>query len=178
MRWIHGFALHHDSDECLIWPFCKSSKGYGRIWNAGKEVVVSRYVCELVHGSPPTPEHEAAHSCGNGDEGCVSPSHLSWKTSAGNAADKLSHGTHIRGERHASAKLTENEALAIMALKGADTQRNLAERFGVSRQAISKIHTGHNWAWLQETRHETAPDYRGEPPALRSAIVVGLQAAE
>lgn len=150
MRFINDVAMHHTSSECLIWPFSKVGAGYGRVWIDGKQVVVSRYICQLVHGAPPTIEHDASHSCGKGHEGCISPIHLSWKTRAENEADKLIHGTHIRGGRHGRAKLTETEASEILAMKGKETQRNLAERFGVSIPTVSHIHTGRKWAWLAE----------------------------
>ncbi|MGZ2449562.1 hypothetical protein ACVIRO_002316 [Rhizobium ruizarguesonis] len=149
LRWILEVALHHTGDECLIWPFGKDGGGYGQIWIDGKVAITSRYICELVNGAPPTPEHEAAHSCGKGHETCVSPIHMSWKTPAENAADRLIHGTHGRGERSAHAKLTESEAREILALKGIEKQVNLAKRFMVSQMTISRIQAGRKWAWLQ-----------------------------
>lgn len=147
-RFIREVALRHTGDKCLTWPFGKTQRGYGLIWIDGKHVIASRYVCELVHGSPPTPEHDAAHSCGKGHEGCVAPEHLSWKTPVENKADELLHGTRPRGERNGHAKLTEAEAREILALKGVELQRNLAARFGVSRTAVASIHSGRKWTWL------------------------------
>ncbi|MBB3521072.1 hypothetical protein [Rhizobium sp. BK456] len=154
LRFIHEVALHHVGDDCLTWPFGRNTSGYGQVWNGGKPFVVSRYVCELVHGAPPTPEHEAAHSCGKGSQGCISPGHLSWKTPADNNADRLLHGTHNRGERSGVAKLTEVDVLEIIALKGKETQTKLAKRFGVAIGTIANIHVGRNWAWLSEASKE------------------------
>jgi hypothetical protein len=150
LRWIREVALRHTGYECLAWPFTKDSGGYGRVSIDGKKVAVSRYVCELVHGAPPTPEHEAAHSCGKGHDGCISPIHLDWKTPAQNQADRLVHGTSNSGERNGCSKLTEAAVREIIALKGVGYQRNLAARFGVSPQAISDIQAGRRWAWLSE----------------------------
>ena len=149
MRFIHEVAVHHTGNECLQWPFGKS-QGYGRVWIDDKMVLVHRYVCELVHGAPPTPDHVAAHSCGKGHEGCISPRHLDWKTHAENKADELLHGTRNRGERQGQAKLTEAEAREILALRGVESQSKLAARFGVSQAAVGYIHMGRNWAWLNE----------------------------
>lgn len=148
MRFIHEVALRHTSEDCLLWPYARSV-GYGQLRVDGKHIRAHRYICELVHGAPPTPEHEAAHSCGNGDDGCIAPGHLDWKTHAENEADKLVHGTHSRGERHGHATLTEPEARQILALKGIVSQRKLGDRFGVSHQTIGKIHAGENWSWLE-----------------------------
>jgi hypothetical protein len=150
MRFIHEVAMHHVGDECLAWPFGKNSWGYGTVQVEGKKVIATRYVCELVHGAPPTPEHHAAHSCGKGHEGCISPVHLSWKTPAENKSDELLHGTRSRGERHYSAKLTEADVREIIALKGVEYQSSLAERFRVSHSAIAHIHAGYTWTWLQD----------------------------
>lgn len=147
---INEVVLIHTSDECLIWPFGKSSGGYGKIWINGRYVIASRYVCELAHGAPPTVEHEAAHSCGRGHEACISPVHLDWKTHTENMADRLEHGTHSRGERNGRAKITEPEAREILALKGIEPPNKLAEKFGVSRPTIAHIHAGRSWAWLSE----------------------------
>jgi hypothetical protein len=150
MRFIHEVALQHTGDDCLMWTFGKNPDGYGQIWRDGKVVLVSRYVCELVNGPPPTPEHQAAHSCGKGKIGCIAPGHLEWKTQAENEADKLVHGTHGRGERNSQAKLTETDVREIIALKGAEPQSKLAERFRVAPQTIASIHTGRSWGWVFE----------------------------
>jgi hypothetical protein len=149
-RFVHEVALLHTGDNCLAWPYGQNGKGYGLVRIDGKKFVVSRYVCELVNGPSPTPEHEAAHSCGKGHEGCIAPGHLSWKTHAENEADKLSHGTRLRGERHSRAKLTEAEARQILAMKGMESQYKLAKRFMVSQTTISEIQTGRKWACLSE----------------------------
>ncbi len=156
LRFINEVALHHAGGECLIWPFGKNRDGYGNFWVDGKHVGAHRYICELVHGAPPTPKHEAAHSCGRGHEACISPIHLDWKTRTNNQADRLEHGTHNRGELSGKAKLTEADVREILALKGIEKQRDLAKRFGVSSGAIAGIHHGRRWAWLSEDAKEIA----------------------
>lgn len=150
LRWFHDVALSHTGDECLTWPFGNDGWGYGRLRIDGRDVKAHRYICELVHGAPPTPDHEAAHSCGKGHEGCIAPGHLDWKTHKENIADKLIHGTHSRGERSVRAKITNDEAREILALKGVEPQSRLAKRFGVAPQTVSKIQCGKSWPWLSE----------------------------
>jgi hypothetical protein len=149
LRWIHEVAMQHTGEACLAWPFAKTG-GYGHVKVKGKIARAHRYICELAHGAPPTPEHEAAHSCGKGHEGCVSQGHLEWKTHAENMADRLIHGTHNRGERCVSSKITEAEAREILALKGIESRSRLAARFGVAKSTIAGIHSRHTWAWLSE----------------------------
>jgi hypothetical protein len=148
LRFIQEVALSHTGEQCLTWPFSRGSGGYGTIKIDGKFVAASRYVCKLSHGEPPTPRHEAAHSCGRGHHGCVAPGHLSWKTPAENCADRLAHGTHTRGERNASTKLKEVDVREIIALKGKMRQQDIAKRYSISIPTVGAIHQGKKWAWL------------------------------
>src|SRR6478735_5284661 len=96
LDFIINVALQHKTDECLIWPFARGGNGYAYASLDGKVGTVHRYVCRKVNGEPPTPKHDAAHSCGKGHEACISPVHLSWKTRKENCADMMRHGTHYR----------------------------------------------------------------------------------
>lgn len=147
-RFIEKVALPYSGDDCLVWPYGKDEDGYGKVSVNGKIKLAHRYVCTIVHGEPPSPEHHAAHSCGNGHLGCVNPGHLEWKTPAGNMADKLIHDTHNRGERHVRSKLTENDVLKILALRGVKMHREIAAEFGISEGYVSIIHAGRKWSWL------------------------------
>jgi hypothetical protein len=104
----------------------------------------------MTNGPPPTSKHQAAHSCGKGNLGCVSPKHLSWKTRAENEADKIEAGTSNRGERQWRAKLTADQVRAIRAREGTMTKEKIAEQFGVSPACIAAIHHRENWAWLDQ----------------------------
>lgn len=90
-RFVEAVAVPFTGLECLIWPYGKYPNGYGQISTGDGTKVVSRLVCELAHGLPPTPKHEAAHSCANGHSGCVNPRHLRWATSKENKADVVIH---------------------------------------------------------------------------------------
>lgn len=148
-RFLREVALKHQDQSCLFWPYGKSGKGYGKVWIDGRYALVHRYVCTVANGPAPTPEHEAAHSCGKGHDSCISPIHLSWKTPSENAADKFLHDTHNRGERCGTSKLKEADVLQILALKDTLLQRELAGLFGVCRQTIGDIHARRRWAWLE-----------------------------
>lgn len=148
LRFLEATVLPYAGDDCLIWPFCKNTNGYGQIWIGPTKHVTSRLVCEKVHGPPPTPEHHAAHSCGKGHFGCVNPNHLRWATVSENHRDKLRHGTQVRGGDHKLAKLTVGDVREIRALRGVVPQRELADRFGVAQSRISKVQRRTVWAWL------------------------------
>lgn len=148
LRYLNEIVLLYEGDECLSWPFGKITAGYGTIHFDGRLCLVSRVVCERVHGPPPTPEHEAAHSCGKGHEGCVAKRHLSWKTSAENKADQLIHGTRPRGSKHGNAKLSNSDVIKIRSLRGKAKQADIAHWFGVDKSVISRVQSGKRWAWL------------------------------
>lgn len=95
-RYIREVALTHGGGDCLIWPYSRKTDGAAQINLGGRSVIVARMVCEEVNGPPPTPAHQAAHSCGKGHLGCITPQHLRWATQVENEADKLIHGTHNR----------------------------------------------------------------------------------
>lgn len=146
-RFYREVVLPYSGDDCLTWPYSRSVGGYGRGWLDGAMRFVHRLACEEVNGAPPTPKHQASHTCGNGHLGCVNPRHLRWKTPKANTADRIIHGTHNRGERHNMSKLTESDVMEIMAMKNKESQKSIAEMFCVSRGTISKIHRGVSWGW-------------------------------
>jgi hypothetical protein len=133
-------------DDCLIWPFARgTAHGYAQVKYKGKQQNACPVMCEMAHGPKPTPEHEAAHSCGKGHLGCINPRHLSWKTPKENAADKELHGTVSRGERQGVSKLKEKDVLFIRAMAGKAPQSALAAQFGVRQSTINKIVQRQRW---------------------------------
>lgn len=133
--------LNFDGEECLIWPFSRT-RGYGGFSHMGERYYAHRFMCELVHGAPPSPLHEAAHSCGRGHDGCVHPGHVSWKTKSENLLDCAGHGTQARSHYGTKGFLTADQAAQIRGLKGVKTQWQIAEQFGVSESTISDIWLG------------------------------------
>lgn len=144
-RYFREVVLAYDGNDCLPWPYDRSTSGYGRLHHNGKQRNVSRLVCEEFGGPPPTDRHEAAHSCGNGHLGCVTKRHLSWKTSAENSFDRVRHGTSGAGEKNTGAKLTLAQVEEIRALVGHMKQQDIADRFGVSSSLICLIKNGKIW---------------------------------
>lgn len=146
-EWLDKHALSWgDKDQCLIFPFSLSPNGYGQATLENGDVTgVHRYVCTAQHGAPPSPDYEAAHSCGN--RPCVNRWHIRWATRAENMGDKLLHGTDHRGEKNGHAKLTRPQVDEIIRLRGAETGRSLADRFGVTPAQISNIQLGKQWAY-------------------------------
>lgn len=141
LKWIEG---HKDYAEqgCLIWPFGRG--GYPAVYVNGKKVWAHRYMCELAHGAPPSDRHEAAHSCGRGNFGCIAPLHLRWATPEQNSADKRLHGTSNQGARNPMAKLDEQKVREIRAATG--KHKDIAKAFGIARGTVGDIKAKKRWA--------------------------------
>lgn len=148
-RFILDVAVPYEGDDCLTWPFSRMGKGYGSAKWEGRRYVAHRLVLILKEGQPPTPSHQAAHSCGNGFLGCVNPNHLRWATPLENAADKTAHGRDCPGEKNGNSRLKSEDVLAIFIAQG--SQQSIAERFGISQFHVSRIKRGKKW------RHLTLP---------------------
>jgi len=145
LEWIYAHAAF-SGDECLIWPFAKAD-GRPQTCVDGKQTSGTRIMCTVAHGNPPTPKHHAAHECGNGHLGCISPRHLQWKTAKENAADKVFHGTNLIGERHPMVKLTEVQVHEIRSrLRDGEVGRRIAEHFAISPATVSAIKVGRLWS--------------------------------
>lgn len=142
LDWLHAHASY-EGDWCLIWPFNRV-RGYGQLFTnidgSKRAHYAHRFMCELVNGPPPTPKHHAAHTCNRGDDGCVHPKHLVWKTPSENMLDKRKTGIYYRDGRH--RKLTDADVLQIRSLAGSATHDELADMFGVSRRNVGMIIAG------------------------------------
>lgn len=95
----------------------------------------------------PRPEKlQTAHGNGNPLDNRLS--NLRYDTAKGNAADRILHGTTIRGEAVWTAKLTEwsVDYLRKMWSTGAYKQKELAELFGVGQPEVSVIVNRKVWS--------------------------------
>lgn len=127
-------------EDCLIWPLYRDRQGYGRVGIQGKVFIPHRIMCVLAHGAPPTDDHVASHTCGNGYRGCVNPRHLEWATEAENHASKVRSGRLARGEKHYRAKLSSVDVEEIRSRTyGWGDIRRVAEKYGVSHATISRV---------------------------------------
>jgi hypothetical protein len=146
-RFLLSAFDYGEQDRCLIWPFGRDQEGRGRVnYKGHRSRLVHQVVCEAVHGPRPGPTYEVAHSCGKSHEACCNPHHLRWATHAENEADKAAHGTSQHGQRNLRAKLTDADVAEIRSLVGTESQRRIAERFGISQSAVSMIQRGLRWA--------------------------------
>lgn len=146
--------------ECLIWPMSYDDRGYPVCAFNGRNYKAGALMCELVHGPKPTPKHHAAHSCGNGQLGCVHPEHVRWATPKENMQDSVRLGACNWKGRRPHRILTEETVAQILAMRGKGTYDEIASRFGVKPKQIGKILRGEHWKGGKKGRHGFAP---GDP---------------
>ena len=139
--------LSLEVDGCVYWPFAAQPNGYGVFTMQGKTYRAHRYICTKVHGARDQ-KIEAAHECGN--RLCVNPKHLAWKTRHQNQMDRVTHGTSNRGCRQWMNRLTEIDvrAIRVEVSKKLDSQRTIAQKFGVGVKTINDIARRKTWDWL------------------------------
>jgi hypothetical protein len=143
-------------DDCINWPFSDNGSGYGTIIVDGKKWYAHRYLLFLTNFKEGYENLDVRHSCGMGHKGCVNPNHLFWGTRKENFEDKKKHGTYKRGTEMPGNILSENDVLEICKLldEGNLYQFEIADRFGCSKQHISKINVGESWNWLTKRENK------------------------
>lgn len=142
---------NHDGSAGDTWHLKRHGigrKGYLKavLWRGNRQF--NHYVHTLVIEAfvgPRPPGMEVAHN--NGDNTDNRPSNLRYATPKENQADRIAHGTAIRGEQAWNTKLTEQQVRAIRGSVGR-TQQALADEYGVHRSTIENILNGANWRWL------------------------------
>lgn len=127
--------IGYQGDDCLMWPYGRTTHGYGQLGYMGEMYAAHRFMCELAHGKAPADKPQAAHSCGNGHLGCCNPKHLSWKSNSENQRDRRAHGTQ-KGGIGTRTRLTQDQIERIWRSPGKETQFGLAAELGVKRGTI------------------------------------------
>lgn len=125
---------------CTVWKAGLGTRGYGQFSWKGKQYAAHRLSYTLNKG--PIPEgHNVCHECDNRQ--CINPDHLYAGTQADNMLDKemRRRGDQPYGEFHYRHELTNANIIEMRKLwkTGNYYQRELAERFSVSRDAVHKI---------------------------------------
>lgn len=133
--------LSSDTDECINWPYAKTSDGYGAITIDGKCVNVHRQLCFQRHGKPKRKSLDAAHSCGNA--WCVNPKHIRWDSKAENSRDRFRHGSM-------KTRLTPDSVKQVRKLlREGLSAPTIARQFGVSNATIYHVKYGLSWRWVK-----------------------------
>lgn len=151
----HRFFAKVSKDKrrkCWLWTASTAGKGYGqfRIPGTRRNVYAHRMSYEL-HKGPIPKGMMVCHSCDN--PLCVNPDHLFLGDAWINLKDMASKGRHLYGERNSQAKLTARRVHAIhRAAERGDSQRKIAERFGIGQMTVCRILKGDRWRHILEAR--------------------------
>ena len=148
-----------NENGCWIWTAARTRGGYGALWLDGEVKYAHRIIGGLFLALDEKSGLCVLHNCDT--PACCNPNHLRLGTHRENMADASAKG-------RMGKKLTPAEVIEIRRLRAQGrTQRELAERFGVSRMTIRQIERRETWRHLSE-EHEPSPcsvapvDYRDE----------------
>lgn len=96
-RYFFEAAKLQETNDCILWPYGTDRNGYAMMRHKGRKVYAARRMCEEMHGPPPTPEHESAHSCHK--RRCINKRHVRWKTHAENMAESAGRPEYLASYR-------------------------------------------------------------------------------
>lgn len=80
---------------------------------------------------------------------CCNPDHLVVSCQYDNMVDKVLKNRQLKGKRHSNAKITEEQARAILASDKPHAQ--ISAEFGVSRLYVTAIKNGRSWKHIHPT---------------------------
>lgn len=131
-----------DSDGNVYGPKFGLLKGWSACDGRYRQITMhhqsKHYVHRLVAAAfIPNPENkpDVAHWDGDGTNNAAH--NLRWATEVENMADKKRHGTHIKGERHGNAKLTDAQVRDIRKMRDEGEHiDHIAWCFGVSKWTV------------------------------------------
>jgi hypothetical protein len=145
-------GLDIQREGCWKWKTATGRWGYGLFTHEKVQILVHRFVWELVNGPVP-PGMCVLHRCDNPP--CARPDHLFLGTKKDNSRDMAAKGRGRGGgigERNHGAKLTSDQVLSIRALwsTGAHSQKEIGEKFGLTQAQVSNIVLRRHWKHLVE----------------------------
>lgn len=141
---FHKKYLPEPNSGCWLWTGFINVGGYGK--TAYNEAAHRR--SWEIHFGPIPNAAVVCHKCDT--PCCVNPAHLFIGSQAANMQDMRDKGRSLIGARNRAAKLSDEIVSKILASR--DSNEALAERFGVTPKAISKIRKGLAW------KHVKRPD--------------------
>jgi hypothetical protein len=134
--------------ECWDWTGALEGTGYGYLGNTRRQGAIKahRLSYEIHCGEIPAGMC-VCHTCDN--RKCVNPKHLFLGTRADNNTDRDRKGrtNKMYGESNPKAKLTNADIISIRKMRSDGVaQQAIADIFGVSQNAISRIDRRKTWA--------------------------------
>lgn len=128
----------------------KYCQGYPKIEFTGhgkKGSTVHRLVAAAFLGPQP-PGMEVRHHDSN--PGNPRLDNLSYSTHKVNHSDRAANGTNNAGETNKASKITQEQALTVLALGRLFPHRTVGAQFGLSGSQVARIVSGENWRHLNQ----------------------------
>ena len=159
-RQVPGFPNYVACSDGTLWSYAsgealeiqgvpKKDGGYLNVTlcNNGSRVTRTLHsvIAEAFYGPRPK-EMECCHN--DGDPTNCALSNLRYDTRKSNQADRVTHGTHCRGERCKTSKLTADDVRYIRRSYPGVTMKSLSIELGVTVANISLIIKRRSWAHL------------------------------
>lgn len=141
--------------DCWNWKAGLTHNGYGDFRYRYKHWRAHRFAWTVTN-SPIPNGLWVLHRCDN--RACCNPAHCFLGTNADNMADKCAKGrqskgesnSHMRGEKHHGAKLTEMDVREIRNRRQAgESQKSIASGYGIKPRSISSIFHRRSWRHVQ-----------------------------
>lgn len=131
-----------EATGCHEWQRHVSQNGYGTVKHKRKQWPAHRFMWAYKNGDIPD-GMVICHKCDN--RCCINPDHLFLGTTQDNVDDKMKKGrfTPLRGEKSGTAKLKEQDVIAI--LRDSRPQAKIARDYGVSQSNICLIKQRKAW---------------------------------
>jgi hypothetical protein len=136
--------LQPQENGCINFTGSKTAKGYGQ-FRFGKTYRSHRFAWLLAGRTIPD-GLILRHTCKQ-NRVCCNVEHLETGTNKENMDDKIRDGTLLKGETHPNSKLTTEQVLEIRSRVG-ESQRRLAEEFGINEKTISNIILKRIWTHI------------------------------
>lgn len=128
---------------CLLWYGGSDKLGYGRIGLDNKVYLTHRIAYELYVGSIPK-GMGVLHKCDT--PACCNPHHLFIGTEKDNYEDSRKKDRYSRGERHGSAKLTNEQIMTIR--QDQRPNEEIGREYGITGCHIGSIKRKKAWVHL------------------------------
>lgn len=135
-------SITENENGCKLWPLTLNDKGYGKISFENKTCEAHRVIYRCFYGEI-TKGLVIRHLCNN--PACINIKHLKIGSRKDNAQDAVKAGSYRVGEKHHSAKLTEEIVRYIRENEMEVSNSVLARKYPVSRKNIERIKTRKIW---------------------------------
>lgn len=125
-----GPTLVPELGPCHVYTKHCDDWGYGILWATGIPTRKAHRIAWLLQVGPIPAGLLVLHRCDNPP--CVRLDHLFLGTTTDNVADRDTKGRQQQGTRHHSAKLSDEDVIAIRAARAAGKSRNdLAKQYSI-----------------------------------------------